>query len=190
MADYTIDRGLGVRDRMNLLATVHSPATLALLDMLGVALGARCIDLGCGGGHIAFELARRVGTSGHVTGLDLDEALLAAARDEAAVQGLDNVTFGVESVEHLAATGFDLAFTARMLLSHLSDPADLVGRMAGAVLRVASSSWKTCTSPGASASRFARPTLGGSTGSAKPFVAVAAISTSDPDFPSSCERPV
>jgi ubiquinone/menaquinone biosynthesis C-methylase UbiE len=132
MADYVIERGLGVRDRMNLLATVHAPATLSLFDMLGLAQGARCIDLGCGGGQVTMELARRAGPSGSAIGMDLDEALLGAAREEAAAQGLDNLTFRVASVEHFVETGFDLAF-ARMLLSHLLDPAAVVGRMAGAV---------------------------------------------------------
>lgn len=64
MADYTIERGLGVRERMTLLAKVHAPATLTLLDMLGVASGTRCVDLGCGGGDVTIELARRAGVSG------------------------------------------------------------------------------------------------------------------------------
>ena len=61
MTNYTIDRGLGVRDRMDLLAAVFAPSTLALLDAVGIASGASCIDVGCGGGHVAIELGRRVG---------------------------------------------------------------------------------------------------------------------------------
>lgn len=55
VADYTIERGLGVRERMTLLAKVHAPATLTLLDMLGVASGTRCVDLGCGGADVTIE---------------------------------------------------------------------------------------------------------------------------------------
>jgi SAM-dependent methyltransferase len=132
VGDYTIERGLGVRERMTLLATVHAPATLTLLDMLGVAPGKRCVDLGCGGGHVTIELARRAGVSGHATGVDLDEALLSAARAEAAAHGLDNVTFRAGPVEGFSETGFDLVY-ARMLLSHLRDSAGVVGSMAAAV---------------------------------------------------------
>ncbi len=132
MAEYTIERGLGVRERMDLLAAVHAPATLAVLDMVGVVPGGRCVDLGCGGGHVTMELARRVGPSGHVTGVDLDEALLEAARQEAAARGLENVTFRVGPVEDFVETRLELAF-ARMLLERFRDPSAVVGVMAGAV---------------------------------------------------------
>jgi SAM-dependent methyltransferase len=132
VADYTIERGSGVRERMDLLAAVHGPDTVALLDTVGVATGARCVDLGCGGGHVTLELARRVGPSGHVTGIDLDEELLAFATTEAATRGLENVTFHVGPVEDYVETGLDLAFS-RMLLSHVQDPVAVVRRMAEAV---------------------------------------------------------
>jgi 2-polyprenyl-3-methyl-5-hydroxy-6-metoxy-1,4-benzoquinol methylase len=32
-----------------------------------------CLDLGCGGGEVASELARLVGANGEVTGIDMDE---------------------------------------------------------------------------------------------------------------------
>jgi SAM-dependent methyltransferase len=132
VTDYTIEQGLGGRERMNLLAAVWAPSTLALLDELGVAEGARCIDLGCGGGHVTMELARRVGPEGCAVGFDLDDALLEVAGQDAKAQGLDNVTFRVAAAEDLAETGFDLAF-ARFLLMHLRDPARVAGLMAGAV---------------------------------------------------------
>src|SRR5260370_23987375 len=102
---YTIEQGLAVRERMNLLAAVWAPSTLTLLDELGVAQGGRCIDLGCGGGHVTIELARRAGPEGCAVGFDLDEALLEVARQDAAAQGLDNVTFQVAAAEDLAEGG-------------------------------------------------------------------------------------
>jgi SAM-dependent methyltransferase len=117
---------------MDLLAAVHEPATVAVLDKVGVASGARCVDLGCGGGHVALDLARRVGPSGHVTGIDLDGELLGLAAKEAATRGLENVTFRVGPVEDFVETGLDLAFS-RMLLSHVGDPAAVVRRMTDAV---------------------------------------------------------
>lgn len=132
MSDYTIERGLGVRRRMDLLAGVFAPSTVALLDEVGVVSGARCVDLGCGGGHVALELARRVGVSGSVVGIDLDTDLLDVARTEAAAQGLTNVVFRVAAVEDLTEHDFDFAF-ARMLLMHARHPADVVALMIGMV---------------------------------------------------------
>ena len=132
MDDYTLEQGLGVRERMDLLAAVHGPATSALLDRLGVPDGARCLDLGCGGGHVAFELARRVGPTGRVVGIDLDKALLAVAREEAMAQELDNITFRAARAEDVSETGFDLVFS-RFLLSHLRDREQVAAVMASAV---------------------------------------------------------
>lgn len=132
MSEYTIEQGIGVRERMNLLAAVNGPATLALLDALGVSEGARCLDLGCGDGDVTMELARRTAPTGRAIGIDLDDALLEVARSEAARQGLDNVTFRCAPVESLADTGFDLAY-ARFLLMHLTDPVRTLRLMASAV---------------------------------------------------------
>jgi SAM-dependent methyltransferase len=132
MSDYTIERGLGVRSRMDLLAAVFGPSTVALLDQVGVASGARCLDLGCGGGHVAVELGRRVGASGSVIGIDLDADLLEVARAGAVAQGWTNVVFQVAAVEDVTEHDLDFAF-ARMLLMHLRDPAGAVASMVGMV---------------------------------------------------------
>jgi len=132
VTDYTIERGLRVRERMNLLAAVNGPATLALFDTVGVATGWRCLDLGSGGGHVAIELGRRVGPSGAVVGIDLDEELLQLAQGDAAEQRLGNITFRVTAIEEFAESGFDLAF-ARMVLMHLRDPGRAIDTMAAAV---------------------------------------------------------
>ena len=64
MSGYTIDQGLFVREQMDLLAELYAATTAAFLDRIGVASGARCVDLGAGGGHVIMDLARRVGPKG------------------------------------------------------------------------------------------------------------------------------
>jgi SAM-dependent methyltransferase len=56
---------------------VTDPATSALLDLLGDISGLRVLDLPCGEGRVARELARRGGT---VVGMDLSAAMLERAR--------------------------------------------------------------------------------------------------------------
>jgi len=57
-----------------------------LVSLLELAAGARVLDLACGWGRIALPLAQR---GFRVTGLDLSEAFLARARQDAQGAGLD-----------------------------------------------------------------------------------------------------
>lgn len=53
-----------------------------------VSLGSRALDVCTGTGDLAFELARRVGASGEVTGVDFSEQMLGRARAKGAARGL------------------------------------------------------------------------------------------------------
>jgi ubiquinone/menaquinone biosynthesis C-methylase UbiE len=93
----------------------------------------RCLDLGCGGGEVTFEIARLVGAEGHVTGVDMDEVKLSLGRASAAERGLANVEFRAGNVNDWDEPArYDLVY-CRFLLQHLSRPVDLVRRMWAAV---------------------------------------------------------
>ncbi len=64
---------------------VHAP--------IEVQEGDAVLDIGCGFGDTAIELAQRVGPNGHVTGIDCCEAFLAIARKDSAAAGITNVGF-------------------------------------------------------------------------------------------------
>ena len=85
---YMIRGGTAGRERLRALHNASAPATAALLDGVGVAPGMTCLDAGCGGGDVTLELAARVGPTGRVVGLDLDEEKLAVARAEAERAGV------------------------------------------------------------------------------------------------------
>jgi 2-polyprenyl-6-hydroxyphenyl methylase/3-demethylubiquinone-9 3-methyltransferase len=75
---------------LNILQSALNPARVALLERelrshFGTGQGLRVLDVGCGGGLLAEELANR-GCS--VTGVDPSEGSLAVARDHAARAGL------------------------------------------------------------------------------------------------------
>lgn len=73
--------------------------------------GARVLDLGCGAGLDSLILARRVGATGHVVGIDFSEAMLVRARHAAAEYGV-NVTFCRGDAERLPLddASMDVAF--------------------------------------------------------------------------------
>ncbi|WP_299619222.1 class I SAM-dependent methyltransferase [Pelagibius sp.] len=70
--------------------THHSEA---IFPSLPVKQGERVLDVGCGFGDTAIQLARRVGPQGAVTGIDCCDAFLEFGRKDAAAAGLSNVTF-------------------------------------------------------------------------------------------------
>lgn len=75
------------------LSSTASSITQKLLEMAGVGPGQRVLDLACGVGDPAFSIAKAVGDSGSVLGLDITEKMLEAARAGAAKNALKNIEF-------------------------------------------------------------------------------------------------
>jgi SAM-dependent methyltransferase len=103
------------------------PSTTSLFDRAGISSGMKCLEIGSGSGAVSFELARRVGPQGQVLGVDIDVTKIELARQEAAQLRIDNVEFRLQDIRASDfASGFDLIY-ARFVLTHLSDPAGVVG---------------------------------------------------------------
>jgi SAM-dependent methyltransferase len=64
-----------------------------LMARLAPRLGETILDLGTGPGEPAITIAGEVGPSGHVTGVDLSENMVAIAKKVAAARGRGNVDF-------------------------------------------------------------------------------------------------
>jgi SAM-dependent methyltransferase len=75
--------------------------TDALLEAAQVRPGLRVLDLACGTGQPALDLARAVGPTGHVTATDLSAGMLAITEDHAREAGLANIAFRQADAEHL-----------------------------------------------------------------------------------------
>ena len=60
-------------------------------DLAGIGEGQTVVDLGCGPGFTAVDLARRVGESGRVVAIDASTATAGHVREYAARQGLSNI---------------------------------------------------------------------------------------------------
>lgn len=71
------------------------PAGEAAIGFAGFHPGEQVIDVGCGAGITSLQIAPLVGPQGHVTGLDISEALIETSRRRAAEAGVANVDFVV-----------------------------------------------------------------------------------------------
>ncbi len=60
------------------------PLGARVIEVLAPAAGERVLDIGCGCGQTTLELAKRVGPSGAVLGVDISQPMLAVARARAA----------------------------------------------------------------------------------------------------------
>lgn len=86
------------------------------------------LDVGCGTGAITAGIARAVAPGGCVLGVDRDEALLSAAREQH-----PGVRFEQADAMSLTFDGvFDIVTAARAV-QWMADPARAIGRMAAAV---------------------------------------------------------
>lgn len=68
------------------------------IEIADAKSGMVCVDLGCGGGRLALELARRGAT---VIGVDVSDAMVERMLAQAKSEGLDHVSGKVSPIEHL-----------------------------------------------------------------------------------------
>ncbi len=93
--------------------------TLALAQ---VQAGERALDVGCGTGTLALEVARRVGRTGHVAGVDPGAGQIARARAKAVRRHLP-IEFQIGVIEQLPFPdqSFDVVFST-LMMHHLPAP--------------------------------------------------------------------
>src|SRR5262245_16862911 len=131
---YAIRGGNEGKERLDVLARVLLPTTTQLLDRVGLIRGMKCLDIGCGGGHVTILMARTVGPEGRVIGTDTDAKILALAREDAKAAKAANIEFQQQDAcASLWHNQFNVAY-ARFLLSHLNEPGNCLAAMVEACL--------------------------------------------------------
>lgn len=94
--------------------------------------GERALDLGTGRGAALWPLAAAVGSTGHVTGLDLSARMVEATRADAAERGLNAVDLLVADASEpdLPGASYDVV-VASLVLFFMPDPRAALGGWAG-----------------------------------------------------------
>lgn len=101
-----------------------SSITENLLRSVPLQAGQRVLDIGCGHGDVTRAIARLVGASGQVVGVDASQPALDQARSIAAVEGHAPIEYVRADLSDLGALGaaFD-CIVGRRVLMYLPDPA-------------------------------------------------------------------
>jgi ubiquinone/menaquinone biosynthesis C-methylase UbiE len=135
MADVTItnshgDYALGYtnfeHERLIRQAARIAPYTERLFREAGIGPGQRVLDLGSGVGDVSMLLARIVGPSGEVVGIERDPYSIARAKARVETAELRNIRFNQADVNQIVSDQpFDAA-VGRFILMFLTDPASVL----------------------------------------------------------------
>ena len=85
---------------------------------LGVEHGMKIVDIGSGSGFYAIELAKKVGPSGRVYAVDIQQDLLTRIKNSAMGAGLHNIEVINGDVEKLGGTKVREAIAERVVFSN------------------------------------------------------------------------
>jgi SAM-dependent methyltransferase len=114
------------------MARLLEPIAMLLLDHIAPLQGLRAIDIGCGGGSQSVLLAKRLGPSGQVLGVDVSGPLLTVARQRAETLPTDSATISflqADASNHAFAPGSaDLLFS-RFGVMFFDDPTTAFGNL-------------------------------------------------------------
>jgi len=127
---YTETQLESVPDGANLGVGCGNPTAIDTLRS-----GEVVVDLGSGAGMDAFLAAKQVGPTGHVIGVDMTDAMLAKARENARKVGCTNVEFRKGTIEDLPVESESVDAIISNCVINLSPEKHKVYREAYRVLR-------------------------------------------------------
>ncbi len=115
---------------------LREPVMGEIIQSLRLPVGSRGLDVGCGIGLQALQLADAVGESGHITGLDASDSLLELAREFARQSGLsERISFRQGDWNKLPFPdgAFDWVWSADAAGYAASDPVRVIRELARVV---------------------------------------------------------
>lgn len=128
--DYILGTDKAELDRLGFQHAVWSKNASRLWHQGGVTLGKRVLDLGCGPGFASFDLALALGSEGSVIGVDISEAYVNYATDQAHHRHLPQCDFIHSSFDdlELEENSFD-AIYCRWALAWISNVPEIMEKV-------------------------------------------------------------
>jgi ubiquinone/menaquinone biosynthesis C-methylase UbiE len=131
--DYALGYTDVEQDRLIRQAAIFARITERFFREAGIGPGQRVLDLGSGMGDVSMLVARMVGASGKVVGIERDATSIKRAGARVAAAGLCNVNFLNTDVNNIVTdTPFDAA-VGRFILTFVPDPISVLRSVAGLV---------------------------------------------------------
>ena len=126
---YTLGRTSHETTRLIEQSRIYGESTTRLCKRAGIAEGMRVLEIGSGAGDVALTLAELVGSSGQVIGVDVNAAILDAARQRAADAGIWNVEFVAGDARNFDFPDKFDAVVGRFVLMYMADPAGAFAKL-------------------------------------------------------------
>jgi ubiquinone/menaquinone biosynthesis C-methylase UbiE len=129
---YVHSRDPNEYQRLREQALLWQRASEEVLDRVGLEPGMSCLDVGAGPGAVMRLMADRVGPQGHVTGIEIDNALGEQALSDLRAQGgaqFEFIASDITKLNDVRGAPFDLTY-CRLFLMHMPDPVAALEKMA------------------------------------------------------------
>jgi 2-polyprenyl-3-methyl-5-hydroxy-6-metoxy-1,4-benzoquinol methylase len=138
-------------ERLAAQARLYEPFTEQLFRDAGIGEGMQVLDVGCGSGDVSFLVARMVGPTGQVVGVDQSPIAVETARQRAQDMHVSHARFLVGDVSEDAVEGLFDAAVGRFVLQFCPDPAAVLRNVTarvrpGGVVAFQEVDWSGCRS--------------------------------------------
>jgi SAM-dependent methyltransferase len=132
--EYVLGTGDDELERLGLQHRLWSDAAHALWKLARLEPGQRVLDVGCGPGYAAFDLAQIVQRDGAVVGVDESPAFVEHLLAQAKLRGLRQLSARAGDVQRIgevvaAERPFDFAW-ARWVMCFVANPGDVIAGVA------------------------------------------------------------
>jgi ubiquinone/menaquinone biosynthesis C-methylase UbiE len=152
--EYVLGYTSAEHERLIRQATLIAPITERFFRQVGIGRGQRVLDLGSGVGDVSMAVARVVGPTGEVVGIERDSASIAVAEARVKAAGFHNVTFERADLNEMRMDKPFDAVVGRFILMFLRDPGSVLRSVVrqvreGGVIALQEVSWTPMLALGA-----------------------------------------